>query len=94
MNKPEFVQLVKQLGGYSTNDEATLAIDTIQKAISKTLVKGDEISLQSFGKFSTKLIKGKSGVVPGTTKTYTTQDKMAPKFTASSVLKEAVANGE
>ncbi|HEX5671029.1 MAG TPA: HU family DNA-binding protein, partial [Sulfuricurvum sp.] len=37
------------------------------------------------------LQKGKSGTVPGTTKKYTTSDKMVPKFKPGKSLKDSVA---
>ena len=47
-----------------------------------------------FGSFSSSLQKGKSGTVPGTDKSYTTQDKMVPKFKAGKGLKDRVAAGK
>ena len=39
-------------------------------------------------------MKGKTGKVPGTNKTYTTSDKMVPKFKAGKNLKERVEAGK
>lgn len=47
-----------------------------------------------FGSFGASLQKGKSGKVPGTDKTYTTKDKMVPKFKAGKGLKDRVAAGK
>jgi len=51
------------------------------------------LSLVGFGSFDVTLQKGKSGIVPGTDQTYTTQDKMVPKFKAGKGLKDRVAAG-
>ncbi len=94
MNKAQFVELVQASGEYKTKVEAEAAIKAFTDAITTALVKKEDVSLVGFGSFVTTLQKGKSGKVPGTDKTYTTQDKMVPKFKAGKVLKERVASGK
>jgi len=94
MNKAEFVELVQASGDYKTKVEAEAAIKAFTEAVTTALVKKDDISLVGFGSFSAALQKGKSGKVPGTDKTYTTQDKMVPKFKAGKGLKDRVAAGK
>ncbi len=94
MNKAQFVELVQASGEYKTKVEAEAAIKAFTDAITTALVKKEDVSLVGFGSFATTLQKGKSGKVPGTDKTYTTQDKMVPKFKAGKVLKERVASGK
>ena len=94
MNKAEFVELVQASGEYKTKIEAENAIKAFTDAITTALVKKEDVSLVSFGSFTSALQKGKSGKVPGTDKTYTTQDKMVPKFKAGKGLKDRVAAGE
>ncbi len=94
MNKAEFVALVQTSGEYKTKIEAEAAIKAFTDAVTTALVKKDDISLVGFGSFSAGLQKGKSGKIPGTDKTYTTQDKMVPKFKAGKGLKDRVAAGE
>lgn len=94
MNKAQFVELVQASGEYKTKVEAEAAIKAFTDAITTALVKKEDVSLVGFGSFVTTLQKGKSGKVPGTNKTYTTQDKMVPKFKAGKVLKERVASGK
>lgn len=94
MNKAQFVELVQASGEYKTKVEAEAAIKAFTDAITTALVKKEDVSLVGFGSFATTLQKGKSGKVPGTNKTYTTQDKMVPKFKAGKVLKERVASGK
>jgi DNA-binding protein HU-beta len=94
MNKAQFVELVQKCGDYKTKVEAEAAIKAFTEAVSEALVNKDEVSLVGFGSFSAVLQKGKSGKVPGTDKTYTTQDKMVPKFKAGKGLKDRVSAGK
>jgi DNA-binding protein HU-beta len=94
MNKAQFVELVQKSGGYKTKVEAETAIKAFTEAVTTALVSKEEVSLVGFGSFSSSLQKGKSGTVPGTTKTYSTSDKMVPKFKPSSNLKDSVASGK
>lgn len=65
----------------------TLLIDTIKSE----LQAGNSVQISGLGKFSPALQKGKTGTVPGTTKSYTTQDKMVPKFKFAAPFKDAIA---
>lgn len=92
MKKSKFIKLIQSKGNYLTQVEALNALNAVSDALSNTLAAQDSINITNIGTFSTKLQKGKSGTLPGSTQTYTTQDKMTPKFSASSVLKAAVAS--
>ncbi|MCD6258988.1 MAG: HU family DNA-binding protein [Sulfurimonas sp.] len=94
MNKAQFVELVQASGNYKTKVEAEAAIKAFTDAVTEALVKKENVSLVGFGSFESSLQKGKSGKVPGTDKTYTTQDKMVPKFKAGKGLKDRVAAGK
>jgi len=94
MNKAQFVELVQKSGAYKTKVEAEDAIKAFTDAVTEALVAKEEVSLVGFGSFSTSLQKGKSGTVPGTTKTYNTADKMVPKFKPGKGLKEKIENGK
>ncbi len=94
MNKAEFVALVQSCGDFKTKAEAQNAIKAFTDAVTEALSKGESISLVGFGTFTTALQKGKTGKVPGTNKTYTTKDKMVPKFKAGKSLKEKVEAGK
>jgi len=94
MNKAQFVELVQASGEYKTKVEAEGAIKAFTEAVSVALAKKEDVSLVGFGSFVSTLQKGKSGKVPGTDKTYTTQDKMVPKFKAGKGLKDRVAEGK
>ncbi len=94
MNKAQFVELVQKNGGYKTKVESENAIKAFTESITEALVSKEDVSLVGFGNFVATLQKGKSGKVPGTDKTYTTQDKMVPKFKAGKGLKDRVAAGK
>jgi len=94
MNKAEFINLVQESGNYKTKNEAENAINAFTDAVTTALIKKEDITLIGFGGFSTVLQKGKSGKVPGTDKTYTTEDKIVPKFKAGKGLKDRVAEGK
>lgn len=94
MNKAQFVELVQKSGGYKTKVEAETAIKAFTEAVTAALVAKEEVSLVGFGNFASSLQKGKSGKVPGTSKTYSTEDKMVPKFKPGKSLKDSVAVGK
>jgi DNA-binding protein HU-beta len=94
MNKAQFVELVQKNGGYKTKVEAETAIKAFTEAVTEALVAKEEVSLVGFGSFSSSLQKGKSGKVPGTDKTYSTADKMVPKFKPGKSLKDSVEAGK
>jgi len=94
MNKAQFVELVQKHGGYKTKAEAETAIKAFTEAVVEALVAKDDVSLVGFGTFQAVFQKGKTGVIPGTDKKYTTQDKMVPKFKAGKGLKDKVAAGK
>lgn len=91
MNKAEFVELVKEVGDYSTKKEAEQAVSAFTEAISKALSKKESVELVGFGKFETAIQKAKTGKVPGTNKTYKTSEKAVPKFRPGKGLKDLVA---
>ena len=94
MNKAQFVELIQKNGDYKTKVEAENAIKAFTESVTEALVAKEDISLVGFGGFHAALQKGKSGIVPGTSKTYTTQDKMVPKFKPGKSLKDRVAAGK
>ena len=90
MNKANFTELVKISGDYKTKVEAERAIQAFTTAIKSALSAQKNVSMVGFGSFDTALQKGKSGKVPGTNKSYKTQDKMVPKFKFSKAIKDLV----
>ena len=93
MNKSELLAEIKAAGSYSSQADAEQALKAVAETIVNVVASGKEVNIPKFGKFVPALQKGKTGTIPGTDKTYTTQDRMVPKFKASSVFKDAVATG-
>ena len=94
MKKNELLAAIKAAGSYKSLADAEHALKAVTTTIKDALVVGTEVAIPGFGKFESVLQKGKSGKVPGTAKTYTTQDKRVPKFKASSAFKDLVAAGK
>lgn len=90
MMKEQFVELVQETGGYKTKKEAEAVIKAFTEAVATALANKETVTIVGFGSFETAFQKGKSGTVPGTTKTYTSQDKVVPKFKAGKTLKDRV----
>lgn len=94
MNKAEFIDLVKEAGKYNSKREAEEAISAFTLAVETALSKGESVELIGFGKFETAEQKGKEGKVPGSDKTYKTEDKRVPKFKPGKTLKQKVEEGK
>ncbi|MCE3038082.1 HU family DNA-binding protein [Helicobacter anatolicus] len=94
MNKAEFVDLVKEVGDYTTKKDAENAINAFVVSIETALAKKESVELVGFGKFEAVLQKGKEGKVPGSDKTYKTADKMVPKFKPGKGLKDLVSKAK
>ena len=94
MTKQILLDNIKKAGSYSSRDTADHALRSVIKAISNALIANDDVSIQGFGSFKSVTQAAKSGTVPGTTKKYQTVAKQVPRFVASSVLKQKLANGK
>lgn len=66
------------------------ALDALTKSVTEIVAEGDAVQLVGFGRFYPALQKGRTGTVPGTTRTYSTPDKKVPKFEAGKVFKQAL----
>ena len=91
MNKAEFVDLVKDVGGSESKKDAEKAVSAFTAAVEQALKKKQNVILVGFGTFEPVIQKGKTGTVPGSTKTYKTTDKYVPKFKPGKTLKESVS---
>jgi len=91
MTKAEFVELVKEKGGYESKAAAENAVKAFTEAVTEALSNKKSVTLVGFGTFSTVEVAEKSGKVPGTDKTYTKPAHTAPKFKFGKSIKDAVA---
>lgn len=90
MNKKQLVDAMSEKHADITKREMNLIIDNLTDTIITEVKNGNEVTLYGFGAFKSSLQKGKSGKVPGSDKTYTTQDKMVPRFKAARAFKDAL----
>ena len=91
MTKAEFVDLVKENGGFDSKAAADNAVKAFITSVTQALEKKDTVSLVGFGSFSTVDVAEKSGKIPGTDKEYTKAAHVAPKFKIGKTLKDSVA---
>jgi DNA-binding protein HU-beta len=90
MNKSQLVQAIATDSGLSRTDSAR-AIDSLVATVTKTLKKGDEVSITGFGKFSVVKRAARQGVNPRTGERVKIKASKAPKFSPGAGLKEAVS---
>ena len=89
MHKADLVDTVHSvLGG--TKKTAENVVDTVFDTITKTLAKGEEVSVTGFGTFFVKKRHARMGVNPRTGEKMHIADTVTPKFRAGKVLKETV----
>ena len=89
MNKTQLVEAVASDSGLSKADSAR-AIESLLDTVTKTLKKGDEVSITGFGKFSGVKRAARQGVNPRTGERVKIKASKAPKFTPGAGLKGAV----
>ena len=90
MNKSQLVEAVAADSGLSKADTSR-AIESLLDTVTKTLKKGDEVSITGFGKFSVVKRAARQGVNPRTGERVKTKASKAPKFSAGATLKQAVS---
>jgi DNA-binding protein HU-beta len=90
MNKSQLIDAVADDSGLSKAD-AGRAVDSVLATVSKSLKKGDEVSITGFGKFSVVKRAARQGVNPRTGERVKIKASKAPKFTAGATLKQAVS---
>lgn len=89
MTKAEFVDRLSKKGE-TTKKQAAEALEMVFGAIKDELVKGEQISIPGFGKFSVVERAARTGINPRTKKKINIKATKAPKFTAAKAFKEAV----
>ncbi len=89
MNKSELIDAMAADAGIS-KAAAKKALDSFTDNVTKTLKKGDKISLVGFGTFSTSKRSARNGINPQTKKTIKIAAKTVAKFKAGSDLSAAV----
>lgn len=89
MNKADIVDAVHaKLNG--TKKSAEEAVELVFESITKSLGKGEEVSISGFGTFVVKKRGARQGVNPRTGEKIQIKATTTPKFRAGKALKEAV----
>jgi DNA-binding protein HU-beta len=89
MNKGDLIEAIAN-GSDLTKADAGRALDATLEAISKTLKKGDKVTLPGFGTFSVTKRAARMGRNPATGEAIKIKAKKTPKFKAGSGLTDAV----
>lgn len=89
MNKAEMIDAVAEAADIS-KASASRALDGALDAITKSLKKGDSITLVGFGTFSVRKRAARSGRNPRTGETIKIKASKVPGFKAGKALKDAI----
>ena len=88
MNKGDLVNEVAKV--VKTKKEAQAAIDCVISSITKSLKKGQDVTLTGFGTFKVVKRKARKGRNPRTGEAIKIKASKAPKFVAGKTLKATV----
>ncbi len=89
MNKAELIDAVAEAADIS-KASASRALDGALDAITKSLKKGDSVTLVGFGTFSVRKRAARSGRNPRTGETIKIKASKMPGFKAGKALKDAI----
>ncbi|MBU4386080.1 MAG: HU family DNA-binding protein [Actinobacteria bacterium] len=90
MTKKDLADAVAGETGISKKDAAA-AVDAVLGTITKSLKKGQKVSLVGFGTFEVRKRKARTGINPQTKAPIKIPASKAPAFKPGKALKEAVA---
>lgn len=89
MNKAELIEAMAN-GADLTKADAARALEAFIASVSKTLKKGDTVSLVGFGTFSVKKRAARTGRNPSTGETIKIKASKTPAFKAGKGFKDAI----
>jgi DNA-binding protein HU-beta len=89
MNKENIKNKLSEKTGM-TKIKSGEVLDNLIEIFEEALLNDDKITITDFGTFYTKIQKGKIGKIPGTTKTYKSDDKKVVKFKVGKALKDKI----
>jgi len=93
MTKPELIDAVVKASGLTKKD-ATTAVSATIEAITKSLKKGQSVSIIGFGTFEVRKRKARTGRNPQTGETLKIKAAKVPAFKPGKALKDAVAGAK
>ena len=73
-----------------TKKQAQMAMETVFEVITKTLARGEEVTVTGFGTFRAVKVAARDGVNPKTGEKIRIAAAIRPKFKAGKALKDAV----
>ncbi len=89
MNKNELIENVVSATNLKKT-EATMAVESVFEAITKSLTSGNEVKIAGFGSFSVLKRAARTGRNPRTGESIKIAASKQPKFKAGKGLKDAV----
>ena len=89
MNKSDLIDAIAS-GAELTKAQASRVLDTLVDTISKTLSKGDQVTVAGFGTFSVRSRAARTGRNPQTGEAIAIKASKVPGFKAGKALKDAV----
>jgi len=89
MNKSELIEAIAKSAGL-TKSQTTKAVNGFFDEVTKTLCKGDKVTIVGFGTFCVSKRKSREGRNPRTGGTIKIPSKTAPTFRAGKNLKDKV----
>lgn len=89
MTKAELIEKMAKDAGVSKS-VAGKSLESFVEGVTKSLKKGNKVSLVGFGTFAVSKRKARKGRNPRTGETITIKAAKVPKFTAGKAFKEAI----
>ncbi|OGY63217.1 MAG: DNA-binding protein [Candidatus Harrisonbacteria bacterium RIFCSPLOWO2_02_FULL_41_11] len=90
MTKESLIQTVLKQAKLESKNQAKAAVEAVFGAITKSLARGEEVTVTGFGTFRAAKTAARSGVNPKTGERIQIPAGIKPKFKAGKALKEAV----
>ncbi|MBI4992340.1 MAG: HU family DNA-binding protein [Candidatus Harrisonbacteria bacterium] len=90
MTKEGLIEVVMKVANCETKKQAQIATDAVFAVITKSLSRGEEVTVTGFGTFRTAKAAARTGRNPKTGETLQIPASVRPKFRAGKALKEAV----
>ena len=93
MNKAELIEKLAKDAGL-TKTQANAALDSFTEAVTKTLKKGDKVTLVGFGTFSVTKRAARNGRNPQTGEVIKIKARKVPKFKAGKEFSAKIGTGK
>lgn len=90
MTKEGLVEAVIKAAKTETKKQAQAAVDGVFAAITKSLSRGEEVTVTGFGTFRAVKVSARTGRNPKTGESISIPASIKPKFRAGKALKDAV----